>query len=295
MRFSDLLRRLVLPAWLAVSASAAAFIAGEIGGYSLHGHRAESEIARQQQIAAELEQVRIQIADLTSKVNALSHRSEAQSVMPLPGVETPATHSAVPIRRPSENLQFKKMQSQLDQQAKVIDQQSRAIDQEGKALADTQSQLESTRRDLRNTHTELAGSIARTHEELLLLQRRGERNYYEFDIAKSKQFQQDGPLGVRLRKADTKHQYADLDLIVEDRTVSQKHVNLYQQVMFHTADSEQPAELVINDISKDHIHGYVNSPKHRQSKLASVPAPTQADQSKSGEQPAQRQAVTPPR
>jgi hypothetical protein len=280
-----------------ISVSAAAFIVGEIGGYSLHGHRmAESVIAGQQQMAAELEQIRIQIADLSSKVNSPSIRSEAQPVMPLPGgVETPATHSAVPNRRPSENLQLKKMQSQLDQQAKAIDQQSRAIDQEGKALADTQSQLESTRRDLSNTQRELAGSIARTHEELLLLQRRGARNYYEFDIAKSKQFQHDGPIGVRLRKADTKHQYADLDLIVEDRTVSQKHVNLYQQVMFHTADSEQPAELVINDISKDHIHGYVSSPKHRQSELASVPVPNQTDQSKSGEQPAQRQAVTPPR
>lgn len=295
MHLNDLRRRLVLPAWLAVFVSAAAFMVGEIGGYSLREHRiAQSVIARQQQMAVELEQVRIQIADLTSKVNEPSIRSEPQPAMPLPSVQTSPAHKFAPTGRPTENLQLKKLQSQLDQQARAIDQQSRAIDQEGKALADTRSQLESTRRDVSNRHTELAGSIARTHEELLLLERRGERNYYEFDIAKSKQFQHDGPLGVRLRKADAKHQYADLDLIIEDRTVSQKHVNLYQQVMFHTADSEQPAELVINDISKDHIHGYVSSPKHRQSELVSVPAPVQADQSKSGEQPARRQAITPP-
>ena len=66
-----------------------------------------------------------------------------------------------------------------------------------------------------------------------------------------------------------KHQYADLDLIVEDQTVSQKHVNLFQPAMFSTPDSPQPAELVINSISKDRIHGYVSSPKYRQSQLAS--------------------------
>jgi uncharacterized membrane-anchored protein YhcB (DUF1043 family) len=291
----DLFRRFVLPAWLAVSVVAAAFIVGDVAGYLLYEHRtAQGVIARQQQITAELKQARTQIDELNSKINALEARFEQQSVASSPAVETRAVHNTAPTRRPTENLQLKRMQSQLDQQANTIDQQGKAINQEGKAIADTQNQLESTRRDLGNTHAELTGSIARTHEELLLLQKKGERNYYEFDIAKSKQFQHEGPLGVRLRKADIKHQYADLDLIVEDRTVSQKHVNLYQLMMFHTADSTQPAELVINDISKDHIHGYVSSPKHRQSELASVPTPSQAGQSKSGEQPAQRQTATPP-
>lgn len=145
------------------------------------------------------------------------------------------------------------------------------LDQQGKAIADTRSQLESTRGDLSNTRTELTGSIARTHDELVLLQKKGERNYFEFDIAKSKEFQREGQFSIRLRKANTKHQSADLDLIVEDRKLSQKHVNLYRPVMFYTPDSTQPAELVINDISQDHIHGYVSSPKFRQSELASIP------------------------
>jgi hypothetical protein len=40
--------------------------------------------------------------------------------------------------------------------------------------------------------------------------------------------------------------------------------------MFYTPDSPQPVEVVINDISKDHIHGYVSAPKYRQSELASM-------------------------
>jgi hypothetical protein len=62
---------------------------------------AESVLVRQQQMAAELEQIRIQIADLTSKVNGESIRSEPQPVMPLPGAEKPATHGAVPSDDPA--------------------------------------------------------------------------------------------------------------------------------------------------------------------------------------------------
>jgi hypothetical protein len=104
----------------------------------------------------------------------------------------------------------------------------------------------------------------------VVLQKKGERNYYEFDISKSKQFQRNGSLGIRLKKANDKHQYADLELLVDDRNLSQKHVNLYQPVMFYTPDSPQPLELVINSISKDHIHGYVSTPKYSQSELASM-------------------------
>ena len=87
---------------------------------------------------------------------------------------------------------------------------------------------------------------------------------------------------------------------MEDRNLSQKHVNLYQPAMFYMPDSTQPAELVINSIGKDHIHGYVSAPKFRQSELASLPNPNNASASEPGEskaesQPAQRQTLPQPK
>jgi hypothetical protein len=102
------------------------------------------------------------------------------------------------------------------------------------------------------------------------IQKKGERNYYDFDIRKSRQFQHEGPFGIRLKRANSKHQYADLELMVDDRNLSQKHVNLYQPVMFYAPDSPQPVELVINNVSKDHIHGYASAPKYSQSELTSM-------------------------
>jgi hypothetical protein len=40
--------------------------------------------------------------------------------------------------------------------------------------------------------------------------------------------------------------------------------------MFSTPDNPQPVEIVINDVSKDHIHGYVAASKYKQSELASM-------------------------
>jgi hypothetical protein len=248
-----------------ISKRAVAYVAGVIiaggalGGYAVHEHSAARNLAVQnQQTDATLDATRNQVNDLTAKVNAMA----AQQAQAQDQAARASQASAQPARRVTttshrtDSARWKKMQAQLDEQ--------------GKAIEATQAGLASTQGDLSNTRTELTGSIARTHDELVLLQKKGERNYYEFDIDKSKQFQHDGPFGVRLRKANTKHQYADLELMVDDRNLSQKHVNLYQPVMFYTPDSPQPAELVINAISKDHIHGYVSAPKYRQSELASM-------------------------
>lgn len=258
---------------------------GVVGGYAIHEHRVAQDLASQNaQTNVALNATRNQVNDLTAKVNAMAARSEPQ---PAPPVQSATVRRTVLPRRRSEDLRLKKLQSQLDAQGKAIDE--------------TRNDLATTQGDLSNTRTELTGSIAHTHDELVLLQKKGERNYYEFDVSKSKQFQHDGPFGIRLKKANTKHQYADLELMVDDRDLSQKHVNLYQPIMFYTPDSPQAVEVVINSIGKDHIHGYVSAPKYRQSELASMSSAnsnTATDKNQAAEnsntQPAVRQKLAPP-
>jgi len=271
-----------------VAAYAAVLAIGGAGaGYAIHEHRTAQNLAAQnEQVTAALNATRSQLDDLAAKVNTLAARSEAQPA-PSPEPARVATNRRAAAPRPrSEDPRFKKMQSQLDAQ--------------GKAIEENRTDLAGTRSDLANTRTELSGSIARNHDELVLLQKKGERNYYEFDIQKSKQFQHEGPVGIRLNKANTKHQYADLQLMVEDQNLSQKHVNLYQPAMFYKPDSPQPVEVVINNISKDHIHGYVSAPKYRQSELASMSNTSTSAAANSGQaanstaQPSSREKLAPP-
>jgi hypothetical protein len=77
-----------------------------------------------------------------------------------------------------------------------------------------------------------------------------------------------------LRKANTKHEYADLEMMVDDFKVSKKHVNIYEPVVFYSGDRKVPVELVINSIGKNHIHGYVSEPKYKGAELQAMDNPS---------------------
>ncbi len=273
----------VTPGRIAVLAGILAF-GGTLGGYAIHEHNAARALAaKNEQTATALNQTQHELADLASKVNVLVARSEAQpSVASVPKAGGNATRTAAPRVR-TEDPRLKKLQSQVDAQGKAVDEM--------------RGDLALTQGDLVNTRSELSGSIAHTHEELVVLQKRGERNYLEFDLSKSKDYARKGPFGIRLKKANVKHQYADLELMVDDRNLSQKHVNLYQPVMFYTPDAPQAAEVVINDISKDHIRGYISTAKYKQSELASMSntqdtgTPSADQGAQTAEQPAARKKL----
>ncbi len=228
-----------------------------IAAYAFHQRSVSSQLAEQNRsVTASLNSERDQISALTAKLDALTAQRAAEM--------QPADHPPV-YRKPMsgatsrhriEDPRWKKMQTQLDAQGKQID---------------------ATRQDLSSARTELQGSIATTHDELVLLEKKGERNYYEFDLDKAGQFTHEGPVGVRLHKANTKHEYADLELMVDDFKVSKKHVNIYEPVVFYSADSKLPIELVINSIGKNHIHGYVSAPKYSSGDLQAMASSSTAN------------------
>ncbi len=257
----------------AVLALAAALVA--TGGYAVHENGNAKQMADQTaQMQSSLANTNAQIAALSAKLNDLT--------APKPVAQPAAMHVAAHSRkhRPAgiSDARWKKMQAQMDDQGKAIDA--------------TRQDLANTKNDLVSTRTELSGSIARTHDELVVLQRKGERDYFEFDLEKAKHFTSEGPIGVRLRKANVKHQYADLELLVDDASLTQKHVNLLQPEMFYAADSEQPIEVVINKVTKNHIHGYVSAPKYRRNELtASTQAQGEGSAASDSNAPQQRQAM----
>jgi len=222
--------------------------------YGFHERNLARQLAAQNSaVTSTLNATREQISALTARLDAMN--------VERPGEKSASSHStiyrkpltAASTRHRIDDPRWKKVQGQLDEQAKQID---------------------STRQDLTSTRTELQGSIATTHDELVKLEKKGERSYYEFDLDKSGQFQREGPLGVQLRKANTKHEYADLEMLVDDFKVSKKHVNIYEPVVFYSADRKLPVELVINSISKNHIHGYVSEPKYKAAELEAMANPS---------------------
>jgi len=204
-----------------------------------------------------LDQTRSQLQDVTSKLAQLSEAQQAEEAARVAKQTAVPHHATHPAAR-RDDPRWKQVQSEL---------------------AEHQKAIEAAQSDLASTKTELSGSIARTHDELVALAKKGERNYYEFDLERSKQFKREGPISVSLRKANTKHAYADLELLVDDAQLSKKHVNQFEPVSFYTSQSKQPVELVINQVGRDHIHGYISTAKYKASDLPALSGLSEGDNS----------------
>jgi outer membrane murein-binding lipoprotein Lpp len=184
------------------------------------------------------------------------------------------------VARAAVDPRFRQMQARLADQEKQL---SSTREDLNKTRDDLQGKLDSTRDELSgslaSTKDELNGSIGRTHDEVVALQKRGERNYYEFQLTKSKEFKRIGPVSLSLRKANTKRKSYDLALFVDDNQMQKKSVNLYEPIWINMDDRPQPVQLVVNQIGKDQIQGYISEPKYKKSELgdtASVTPPPAA-------------------
>ena len=250
--------------------------------YAFTEHRTLKQlVASRDELSAELNQERGQVQTLTQKLLA-AESVPAPAPAPPPSLNSatperasvaqpstvqrhPRRHIAVARVHRAEDPWRKQIQSQLTEQQKQIAQQQQMLQNTQDSVQRTRADLES---NLQSTRDDLNGSIAKNHEELVALERKGERNFYEFNIQKSKQFQREGPMSVSLRKSNEKHKYCDLVLIVNDSEVSKKHVDLYEPVLFYPEGYSQPLQLVINSIGKDAARGYVSEPKYKSSELA---------------------------
>src|SRR5262249_47702075 len=114
-----------------------------------------------------------------------------------------------------------------------------------------------------------SGLIAKTREDLEYLKHRGDRNYYEFTLSKSKKPSPVGTVSLELKKADAKKGKYTLNVIADDRTIEKKDKNVSEPVQFYSGRDRQLFELVVFNIDKDRVTGYLSTPK-------GAPAPVEA-------------------
>ncbi len=125
-------------------------------------------------------------------------------------------------------------------------------------VASALSQLQSVRGDLSSTNS----VIARNHDELVTLEHRGDRNYYEFTLQKG-QKKPVGTVSLELRKADLKKSRFTLNIYADDKTYEKKDRNVNEPLQFYSGKDPQLFEIVVNTInSKNQISGYLSTPKN---------------------------------
>jgi DNA repair exonuclease SbcCD ATPase subunit len=131
-------------------------------------------------------------------------------------------------------------------------------------LSQTQADLQKTIADLKSARGDLgvqSGLIATNANELAALKRLGERNYTEFKLGKTKERQRVADITLLLKKTDPKKNKYTVEVMADDKLTVKQDRNVNEPVQFYTSKARQPYELVVNQVQKDMIVGYLATPK----------------------------------
>ncbi len=89
-----------------------------------------------------------------------------------------------------------------------------------------------------------------------------ERNYIDIKLARKDKAKRFADITLTLKSADPKEDKYTVDVMADDKLVEKKDKRLNEPVQFYTAKGgHTPYELVINQIGKDQIGGYLSTPK----------------------------------
>lgn len=270
------------PRWITVLFVVLFVVIGALGffGYSQVSRISQDLSKAQEQnkvLSAQLEQANSRLADLKGSVEV------TQQKVGMTAAEVAQAKSRAEAIRKEQVAADQKLTSQLTQVQQESNEKIGAVatDLGGakKDLADTKSDLEATKGKLEHTMGDMgvmSGLIARNHDDLEELKRRGDRNYYEFTVPKSKNAQRVGPIQVKLNKTNTKKQMYTMTVYVDDRSIEKKDKTSGEPVQFYVKGSARmfPYEIVVFDVGKNQVNGYLATPKEAGGAAPSAATPT---------------------
>jgi chromosome segregation ATPase len=265
------------PTWLVAVAVAALVIAlgGLAWSFGLQNHLADE----QNKLAA----ANAQNDKLSSEIEDTNQRLKAQG--------TALAQSVGLTQKQLEDKSDELVASQKSvqaQQAKLARAQAATAQQVGAVQSDVstvktdvggvKTDVASTQADLAATKSQLtrvmgdagvmSGLIATNHDELEELKHKGDRTYYEFTLTKGQAPQNVGTIKLQLKKVDTKKSKFTLNVSSDDKMIEKKDKNLDEPVQFYSGKQPLLFELVVNNITKASVTGYLSTPKNAPNPIA---------------------------
>ena len=133
------------------------------------------------------------------------------------------------------------------------------------SLDATNKDLAASKRDITDVRTTLSQQIARNSSELSDLRKKGERDFFEFDIKKDKKnpLARVADIQVELKDTDVKRQKYGVVIHVDDAKLEKKERTANEPVQFLVGRDKLRYEVVVNYIDKDRIRGYLSAPKDK--------------------------------
>src|SRR5215467_2731952 len=268
------------PRWIAVLFGVL-FVA--LAAMGLFGYTSQARLSKQlsdaeeqnKSLAAQLAQANSSLADLKGHVEVTEQKvGMTQS-------ELAQARSRAEAIRKEQVASAQKFNTQLTEVQKNSEEKIGAVATD---LGGTKKDLESTRNDLETTKGALermrgdegvmSGLIARNHDDLEDLKRKGDRNYYEFTVPKTKTPQRVGPVQLSLNKVDQKKSKYTMTVFVDDRSIEKRDKTAGEPVQFYVKGGRgsAPYEVVVFDVGKNQITGYLSTPKDAGTGGSAAPA-----------------------
>src|SRR5438045_7154799 len=211
-------------------------------------------------LSAQLDQANSRIADLKSQVEITTQR------MGLTQSELAKAKSRAEDIRKEQQASDQELTTQIKASQEQIGAVASEVGGAKKDLEATKTDLEATKGKLDRSMSGMnvmSGLIAHNRDDLEELRRRGDRNYYEFTVQKSKHAQRVGPVQVTLIKTDPKKSKYTINVIADDKNIEKKDKTSGEPVQFYVKGSARmaPYEIVVFDVGKNQITGYLATPK----------------------------------
>ena len=121
--------------------------------------------------------------------------------------------------------------------------------------------LDATKNNLQMARSEMGTLIARNHDEIDQLRRMGQRDYFEFTVARKAGPQKVGTIQVQLKDTNTKKNQYTINVLADDKSFEKKNRSVNEPIFFYTGGSRAALELVVNKITKTTAAGYLSLPK----------------------------------
>jgi chromosome segregation ATPase len=194
------------------------------------------------------------------KLRADQERAEAQLANEL---ATKASATDVAAVRQEATTKLEEVQQTADAKIGNVSGEVKTV---AANLDATRADLAASRREITDVRTSLTQAIARNSGELADLRRKGERDFFEFDIRKPKkntEMARVADILLQVRKTDTKRAKYDVLIQVDDSKLEKKERTANEPVQFLVGRDKLRYELVVNFVDKDRIRGYLSTPKDK--------------------------------
>jgi len=216
----------------------------------------ETQERRLEEMRAELEEARAQASEAAGQARVVATRRAEELAQKLQEAQ---------LQQQQEQQRVAQQLSQeLSQVSETADSTASTLGQVQTQVAETQGEVDRIVENLKTVTGDLgvqSGLIATNAQELAALRELGDRDYYDFDITRTNAPVRVADIGIRLRDTNKERGRFTLDVVADDKTVRKQARTINEPLQFYVSTARQPYELVVNDVQRQRIIGYIAVPK----------------------------------